>query len=240
MTTREEVINFVSNILENSGFKIRKNLKVLGNRIDLYAQMSLSKLGKIKIIVLYRDWKVGIDFIKEIEMIKRYLKISKVIIIASSGFTQQAIRYAKAKNISIIDEESILSSKSELERNIADEIEDISPSYNSSRFRFPRKIKTKHVDLRKKPEKSSFKSLTQNLLFQVLIVYVAALTLMETIRWTKSVPKELLGVLRLLFCFIFSYTLSYATNRKTGFIRGTIIFFSSILLVFMTIIVLKH
>lgn len=99
MTTREEVINFVSNILENSGFKIRKNLKVLGNRIDLYAQMSLSKLGKIKIIVLYRDWKVGIDFIKEIEMIKRYLKISKVIIIASSGFTQQAIRYAKAKTL---------------------------------------------------------------------------------------------------------------------------------------------
>ena len=55
-----------------------------------------------------KDWEVGIDVLKEMEVIGKKLKASKVAVVTSSGFSSQAKRYAEERKIKLIDRNNLV------------------------------------------------------------------------------------------------------------------------------------
>jgi hypothetical protein len=55
-----------------------------------------------------KDWEVGIDVLKEMEVIGKKLKASKVAVVTSSNFSAQAKRYAEERKIKLIDRSNLV------------------------------------------------------------------------------------------------------------------------------------
>ena len=97
--------------MEESGFKVYKDFRTSQRVVDIYAVLS-TIMGDFTMVVACKNyekhWEVGLDIIKEMEMVGRSLKASKVIIATSSGFSPQAISYASEKNIKLLDRNNLI------------------------------------------------------------------------------------------------------------------------------------
>ena len=79
--------------------------------VDIYAilQTSMGDFGLVVACKNYdKDWEVGIDVLKEMEVIGKKLRASKVAVVTSSGFSSQAKRYAEERKIKLIDRNNLV------------------------------------------------------------------------------------------------------------------------------------
>lgn len=98
--------------MEESGFKVYKNFKTSQNVIDIYAVLP-TNFGDFGVVVecnnYDKDFPVSIETIKHMENVADSIKASKIVIVSSSFFTDQAINYALKKNVKLVDRNDLLS-----------------------------------------------------------------------------------------------------------------------------------
>lgn len=108
---KPQLINFIANILEGSGFKVYKNFKTTQQIVDIYAILPTS-MGDFALVLgcknNAKDEVIGIDVLKEMEMAKKNLRASKVGVITSSKFSDQAKIYAKERHIKLVDRTDLI------------------------------------------------------------------------------------------------------------------------------------
>ena len=108
---KQQLVNFIAKVMEESGFKVYKEFKTSQMTIDIYGVLP-TVMGDFGVVVACKNydkqWEVGVDVLKEMEMVGRNLKASKVAIISSSTFSSQARNYASRKNIKLIDRDNLM------------------------------------------------------------------------------------------------------------------------------------
>ena len=108
---KPQLVNFIANILEDSGFKVYKNFKTTQQIVDIYAILPTS-MGDFALVVGCKNydkaWSVGIDVLKEMEMAGKNLKASKVCVITSSKFSEQALVYGEERHIKLVDRKGLI------------------------------------------------------------------------------------------------------------------------------------
>lgn len=106
-----QLVNFIAKIMEESDFKVYKDFKTSQRIIDIYGVLP-TIMGDFRVVVACKNydkqWEVGIDILKEMEMIARRLKASQIAIITSSSFSSQSRSYASRKNIKLIDRDNLI------------------------------------------------------------------------------------------------------------------------------------
>ena len=97
--------------MEDSGFKVYKNFKTSQKVIDIYAILPTT-IGDFGVVVACKnydkDFEIGGDVLKEMEDVQQSIKASKVTIVSSSYFSNQAKNYALRKNIKLVDRDNLL------------------------------------------------------------------------------------------------------------------------------------
>ncbi len=108
---KPQLINFIAKVMEESGFKVYKNFKTSQDVIDIYAVLPTT-VGDFGVVVACnnydKDFDVGIDLLKKMEDIAESIKASKVMVVTSSFFSDQATNYALRKNIKLVDRNGLL------------------------------------------------------------------------------------------------------------------------------------
>ncbi len=97
--------------MEDSGFKVYKNFKTSQKVIDIYALLPTT-IGDFGVVVACKNYdktfQIGVDVLKEMEDVQASIKASKVTIVASCYFSEQARNYALRKNIKLVDRDGLL------------------------------------------------------------------------------------------------------------------------------------
>jgi hypothetical protein len=97
--------------MEDSCFKVYKNFKTSQKVIDIYAILPTT-FGDFGVVVACKnydkDFRIGVDVLKEMEEVQESLKASKTTIVSSSYFSEQAKNYALRKNIKLVDRDNLL------------------------------------------------------------------------------------------------------------------------------------
>ena len=108
---KPQLINFIAKVMEDSGFKVYKNFKTSQRVVDIYAILPTT-IGDFGVVVACKnydkDFQIGIDVLKEMEEVQDSLKASKVTVVSSSYFSEQAKNYALRKNIKLVDRDDLL------------------------------------------------------------------------------------------------------------------------------------
>ncbi len=108
---KPQLINFIAKVMEDSGFKVYKNFKTSQRVVDIYAILPTT-IGDFGVVVACKnydkDFQIGVDVLKEMEEVQDSLKASKVTIVSSSYFSEQAKNYALRKNIKLVDRDDLL------------------------------------------------------------------------------------------------------------------------------------
>lgn len=108
---KPQLINFIAKVMENSGFKVYKNFKTSHDVIDIYAVLPTT-VGDFGVVVACnnfdKNFDVGIDLLKKMEEIANSIKASKVMVVTSAFFSEQATNYALRKNIKLVDRNGLL------------------------------------------------------------------------------------------------------------------------------------
>ena len=107
---KPQLINFIAKVLEDSGFKVYKNFKTSQRVIDIYAVLptTIGDFGVVMACNNYdKEFEVGIDLLKEMEDAAESLKASKVAVVTSAYFDNQATNYALRKNIKLVDRDNL-------------------------------------------------------------------------------------------------------------------------------------
>ncbi|MBQ2831275.1 restriction endonuclease [Methanobrevibacter sp.] len=108
---KPQLINFIAKVMEDSGFKVYKNFKTSQKVIDIYAILPTT-IGDFGVVVACKnydkDFEIGVDVLKEMEDVQQSIKASKVTIVSSSYFSNQAKNYALRKNIKLVDRDDLL------------------------------------------------------------------------------------------------------------------------------------
>jgi hypothetical protein len=108
---KPQLINFIAKVMEDSGFKVYKNFKTSQRVIDIYAILPTT-IGDFGVVVACKNYdrtfQIGVDVLKEMEDVQQSLKASKVTIVASCYFSEQAKNYALRKNIKLVDRDNLL------------------------------------------------------------------------------------------------------------------------------------
>ena len=108
---KPQLINFIAKVMEDSGFKVYKNFKTSQKVVDIYAILPTT-IGDFGVVVACKNYdknfQIGVDVLKEMEEVQESLKASKVTIVASCFFSEQAKNYALRKNIKLVDRDGLL------------------------------------------------------------------------------------------------------------------------------------
>ncbi|WP_407376746.1 restriction endonuclease [Methanobrevibacter sp.] len=107
---KPQLINFIAKVMEDSGFKVYKNFKTSQKVIDIYAILPTT-IGDFGVVVACKNYdktfEIGVDVLKEMEDVQQSIKASKVTIVSSSYFSNQAKNYALRKNIKLVDRDDL-------------------------------------------------------------------------------------------------------------------------------------
>ena len=108
---KPQLINFIAKVMEDSGFQVYKNFKTSQKVIDIYAILPTT-IGDFGVVVACKNYDkeflIGVDVLKEMEEVQESIKASKVTIVSSSYFSEQAKNYALRKNIKLVDRDNLL------------------------------------------------------------------------------------------------------------------------------------
>ena len=139
---KSQLINFIAKVMEESGFKVYKNFKTSIKVIDIYAILPTT-MGDFGMVIecnnYDRQWEVGVDILKEMELVGENLNSSKITITTTSTFSAQAKNYASKKNIKLVDRDGLLNlakkfSKNNLETNENVYSEEEYPQINDNQY----------------------------------------------------------------------------------------------------------
>lgn len=131
---KSQLINFIAKVMEESGFKVYKNFKTSTRTVDIYAVLP-TNMGDFGIVMecnnYDKKWEVGIDILKEMEKIADNLNSSKIAVVTTSHFSNQAINYGNKQNIKLINGDDLLllakkfsNKKNEVDNTYHDEVDD--------------------------------------------------------------------------------------------------------------------
>lgn len=246
----------MAKVMKESGFKVYENFQTSRHIIDIYGVLP-TILGDFGVVVTCKNyderWDVGLDVLKEMEMVAKTLKASKIVVVTSSYFTNSAVNYASRRNIKLIDKDGLINlarkfSKRE-ETPEMDEVEEpeeefISRPSSSPSFSFFKREKislNKGTLEEKRPSslKPKLMALIGNTISLIIIVLILSslLTYLFTLGTNNA---SLVGIYKIVFSAILSYGLVLVFQRDISviLIKGTTIFFVSLLL-YMVLILLN-
>lgn len=146
---KEQLVNFISTIMDDSGFSVTKNYKVDNKTIDIYGTLT-TRAGEVGVVVACKNyeepWKVDVSVLKEMEALARKVHASKVIIFTTSSYSHGCVLYAQKRNIKLVDRKGLIKiAKNYAERrNIVSEpvvsYEDEYSGYNAQPNRNPPRL----------------------------------------------------------------------------------------------------
>jgi len=252
---KNKLVEFMAKIMEDSGFKVYKDFRTSRHLIDIYGVLT-TVLGDIGVVVACKNydkrWNVGLDVLKEMEMVAKTLKASKVVIVTTSDFTQQSKNYAARRNIKLINNDSLIRLAKKFskknEEYVSNEIELYDESYPASTYEGNPSssfVKSgKRGTLNRKRDKVAnifdprFKKLLGNTFVLILIVLALSWIISTIIGIYGNVNNAILGILKILLSGILSYGLVFTLERDitVTLLRGTTIFFVSLLILILLII----
>ncbi len=131
---KNRLVRFMARVMEESGFKVYQNFQTSRHIIDIYGVLP-TIIGDIGVVVACKNyddrWEVGMDVLKEMEMVAKTLKASKVVVVTTSYFTDSANNYAGRRNIKLIDKDGLMVLAKRFTQHQADleEEEDVAESY---------------------------------------------------------------------------------------------------------------
>lgn len=252
---KNRLVDFVAKIMEKSGFKVHKYFKTSKHLVDIYGVLP-TVLGDMSVVVACKNyeerWKVGLDVIKEMEMVAKTLKASKVVIVTTSTFSPNATSYAKGRNVKLIDKDELMDiAKSFSNKNIEsyevpdeefEDDEDYSTSFGSNNVgSLLSSGKKGSLSGRGRKGSSSFNKLkvwTKVILSSTAALILIVLAISALLTYIVAPSKSLLGILRILFAAVLSYGIVMAVERDltVTLIKGSTVFFVS-LLIYVAIII---
>ncbi|MEN6329999.1 MAG: restriction endonuclease [Methanobacteriaceae archaeon] len=108
---KNRLVRFMARVMEESGFKVYQNFQTSRHIIDIYGVLP-TIVGDIGVVVACKNyderWEVGMDVLKEMEMVAKTLKASKIVVVTTSYFTDSANNYAGRRNIKLIDKDGLM------------------------------------------------------------------------------------------------------------------------------------
>ncbi len=248
---KNRLVDFVAKIMEKSGFKVHKYFKTSKHLVDIYGILP-TVLGDIGVVVTCKNyeerWKVGLDVLKEMEMVAKTLQASKVIVITTSTFSDNALSYANGRNINLIDKDELMNIAKSFSNKSAKtyETDDVDQESDDEDYDFPsdsagssflsrnrkgslagRKRNVSNSDMSKNLQKWG-KTLLSNPI--ALIIIVLAVSTLITYLITPN--KALLGILRIFVSAVLSYGIVMAVERNltVTLIRGSTVFFVTLII----------
>ncbi len=252
--------------MEESGFKVYKDFKTSRHVIDIYGVLS-TVVGDMGVVVAVKnydeEWEVGLDVLKEMEMIGKTLKASKIVVVTSSYFTNSAINYGGRRNIKLIDKDALVSIAkkfSKKEQNVyeaplndeSDDSDNYSSAYSSSRLTPSIFSSGKRGSLSKGGKSKSsgpsynfgdvmpeIKTILSNTLALIVIVLLLS-TLVTAIIGIFNKSTALIGISKILSSALLAYGLVFVAEKDLNvtLTKGTIVFFVSMLIYVVLIIIL--
>jgi hypothetical protein len=252
---KNRLVDFVAKIMERSGFKVQKYFKTSKHLVDIYGVLP-TVLGDMSVVVACKNyeerWKVGLDVIKEMEMVAKTLKASKVVIVTTSTFSPNATSYAKGRNVKLIDKDELMTiAKSFSNKNIEsyddsdeemEDIEEYAPSFGSntggSFLSSGRRGSLSGKGRKGSSSLDKLKVWAKVILSSTAGLILIVLAISALLTYLVSPSRALLGVLRILFAAVLSYGIVMAVERDltVTLIKGSTVFFVS-LLIYVAIII---
>ena len=261
---KNRLVQFVGKVMEESGFKVYKDFKTSRHIIDIYGVLStvVGDMGVVVAVKNYDDeWEVGLDVLKEMEMIAKTLKASKIVVVTSSHFTKSATNYGGRRNIKLIDKEGLVAIAkkfSKKEENVyetpqneeTNDADKYVPSTNSrivpSIFHSGKRSLSKGGKIKSSGPSINFsdllpelKGIFRNTIALIIIVLLLS-SLITYIIGIFNKNTALIGVSKILSSAILAYGLVFAAEKDLNvtLTKGTIVFFISMLIYVVLIILL--
>jgi hypothetical protein len=260
---KKRLVRFMAKVMEESGFKVYRNFQTSRHIIDIYGVMP-TILGDIGVVVACKNyderWEVGLDVLKEMEMVAKTLKASKVVVVTTSYFTNSAMNYAGRRNIKIIDKDALLvlakrfsQHKTELDEQETtttmtdkDPVEEyIPPPRSKSRFSFDflsrgRQSLNRGSARSRGPSTSIYerlKPILSNTITLIIIVTLLSYLLTYVVSMGYQ-NRAVVGIAQILFSALLSYSLVLFFERDATrtLIKGTTVFFVSMIAIVLIIV----
>ena len=260
---KNRLVRFIAKVMEESGFKVYKNYKTSRHVIDVYGILP-TVLGDMGIVVACKNydehWEVGLDVLKEMEMVGKTLKASKVVVVTSSFFTKSAINYAARRNIKLVDKDGLVAiakkySKKDYNENSAlvdegrEESEEYTPSSRSSRtptfFSGGKKSLSKGKSRKNITPSMNFdrlipsiKAILHNTIALIIIVLLLS-SLVTYIIGMFNKSTAVTGISKILSSALFAYGLVFLVERNPNEVltKGTLVFFVSMIIYVVLVII---
>ena len=252
---KKRLVDFVAKIMEQSGFKVQTNYRTSKHIVDVYGVLP-TVLGDIGVVVACKNyeerWKVGMEVLKEMEMSAKTLQASKIVIITTSEFSENAINYADRRSIKLIDKDELMtlakkfSKKKETYENPDDDTEeredDEDEDYIPSKFTgstFMSRGKRGSLSGRRRSEASDkLQTWGKAVLGSTVGLIIIVLAVSTLVTYLISPNKALLGILRIFFAAVLSYGIVIALERDlmVTLIKGSTVFFVTLIIYIALII----
>jgi hypothetical protein len=261
---KDRLVRFIAKVMEESGFKVYKNYKTSRHVIDVYGILP-TVLGDMGVVVACKNydehWEVGLDVLKEMEMVGKTLKASKVVVVTSSFFTKSAINYAARRNIKLVDKDGLVaiakkySKKDNYDENSAlvdegsEESEEYTPSSRSSRtptfFSGGKKSLSKGKSRKNITPSMNFdrlipsiKAILHNTIALIIIVLLLS-SLVTYIIGMFNKSTAVTGISKILSSALFAYGLVFLVERNPNEVltKGTLVFFVSMIIYVVLVII---
>lgn len=248
---KTKLVDFVAKVMEESGFKVYKNFQTSRHIIDIYGVLP-SVLGDVGVVVGVKNydeqWEVGLDVLKEMEMVAKTLKASKIVVVSSSYFTDNAINYAGRRNIKLIDKDGLVNlakkfSKRDYveEDEVDDEVDVTDEEYTPTRkstgisfFSGPRKSLNKGGKTR--PTSSSMGPTLRKIFSNTIVLIILVLLISTLIKYLVSISGDentaFIGIATILSSAILAYglVLFFERDIMATLVKGTTVFFVTLII----------
>lgn len=254
---KNRLVKFVAKIMEESGFKVYENFQTSRHIIDIYGVLP-TVLGDIGVVVAIKNyderWEVGLDVLKEMEMVAKTLKASKIVIVSTSYFTDSAMNYGARRNIKLIDKDGMLNLAKKFSKTVEGEEEPESEVDVAEEEYVPSPRSSGGFSLFKKGKTTlnrsgggavrvnrSYGPLLKAIFSNTIVLIVIVVLLSSLVTYLVSLNSKstaLNGITTILSSAILSYGLSFVSERNITalLVKGTTIFFVSLIIYVIIII----
>ena len=251
---KNRLVDFVAKIMETSGFKVHKYYKTSKHLVDIYGVLP-TVLGDIGVVVACKNyeerWKVGLDVLKEMEMVAKTLQASKVVVLTTSTFSDNALSYANGRNINLIDKDELINIAKSFSKKNVENYETLDEEYENnddddgayvsddndddssfgsgflSRGKRSSLSGRKYSNISSSDMSNDLQAFGKSLLSNPIALIIIVLAISTLVTYYISPSKVISGILRIFISAVLSYGIVMAVERNftTVLIRGSIVFF---------------
>ncbi len=253
---KKRLVDFVAKIMEKSGFKVQTNYRTSKYVVDVYGILP-TVLGDIGVVVACKNyeerWKVGMDVLKEMEMTAKTLQASKVVVITTSDFSENAVSYADRRGIKLINKDGLMvlakkfSKKTETYENTDNDLEEREDvddeDFIPSKFTgssFMSKGKRGSLSGRRRSNISNkLQAWSKAILGSTIGLIIIVLAVSTLLTYLIQSPNQALsGILKIFFAAVLSYGIVIALERDlmVTLIKGSTVFFVTLIIYIALII----